>query len=149
MGPEKEQAMNTVLFASAHVERIDRNASLPARFARMLEKIDFAARFNGKRVAIKMHVGGDIGFYTIHPLFVRMVVDAVRKAGGNPFLTDGSFSTDAAVARGYVPEVVHARVVGAGGEHDRYQYTRAHRVFRDCRRWRSAATSSMPTPCWC
>jgi len=117
--------MNTVLFASAHVARVDRTISLPAKFARMLERVDFTDRFNGKRVAIKMHVGGGIGFYTIHPLFVRMVVDAVRKAGGSPFLTDGSFSTDDAVVRGYVPEVVHARVVGAGGEHDRYQYKRA------------------------
>jgi len=117
--------MSTVLFASAHVAQIDRNLTLPAKFGRMLEKIDLAARFGGKRVAIKMHVGGDIGFYTIHPLFVRMVVDAIRKAGGNPFLTDGSFSTDAAASRGYVPEVVNARVVGAGGEHDRYLYERA------------------------
>lgn len=116
--------MNTVLFASAHVPRLDRNATLPARFGRLLSQVDLAARFNGKRVAIKMHVGGDIGFYTIHPLFVRMVVDAVRSAGGTPFLTDGSFSTDAAAARGYVPEVVNARVVGAGGEHDRYCYPR-------------------------
>jgi len=90
----------------------------------MLEGLDFAERFKGKRVAVKMHVGGDIGFYTIHPLFVRMVVDAIRAAGGSPFLTDGSFSTDAAVARGYVPEVVGARVVGAGGEHDKYYYSR-------------------------
>ena len=117
--------MSTVLFASAHVPRLDRNLTLPARFARMLEQIDLAERFDGKRVAIKMHVGGDIGFYTIHPLFVRMVVDAIRNAGGQPFLTDGSFSTDAAAARGYVPEVVNARVVGAGGEHDRYFYERA------------------------
>jgi len=116
--------MTKVLFASAHVARIDRNATLPAKFERMLDGIDFASKFAGKRVAIKMHVGGGIGFYTIHPLFVRLVVDAVKKAGGMPFLTDGSFSTDAAVARGYLPEVVGARVVGAGGEHDRYYYTR-------------------------
>ena len=117
--------MSTVLFASAHVTRLDRHATLPAKFARMLEQADFASRFQGKRVAIKMHVGGDIGFYTIHPLFVRMVVEAVKQAGGTPFLTDGSFSTDAAVASGYTPEVVGARVVGAGGEMDRYHYTRA------------------------
>jgi len=116
--------MHQVLFASAHVRRIDRNASLPAKFGRLLEKCRFAERFEGKRVAIKMHVGGDIGFTTIHPLFVRMVVDAVKKAGGYPFLTDGSFSTDAAVARGYTHEVVGARVVGAGGELDRYHYKR-------------------------
>ncbi len=116
--------MNEVLFASAHVDRIDREASLPAKFSRLLGRLDYADRFSGKRVAIKMHVGGDIGFYTIHPLFVRLVVEAVRAAGGSPFLTDGSFSTDAAVARGYVPEVVGARVVGAGGEFDRYVYPR-------------------------
>ena len=72
-----------------------------------------------------MHVGGAIGYYTIHPLFVKMVVDAVREAGGKPFLTDGSFSTDAAVVRGYTREVVGARVVGAAGEHDRYVYEMA------------------------
>ncbi len=116
--------MNTVRFVSAHVDRIDRNASLPAKFGRMLTACKLEDRFAGKRVCVKMHVGGDIGFYTIHPLFVRMVVEAVRKAGGHPFLADGSFSTDAAVARGYTPEVVGARVVGAGGEHDKYKYVR-------------------------
>jgi uncharacterized protein len=116
--------MDRVLFASAHVDRLDYNASLPAKFRRMLDKADFASRFKDKRVAIKMHVGGGIGFYTIHPLFVRMVVDAVKKAGGSCFLCDGSFSTDAAVARGYVPEVVGARVVGVGGEFDKYLYPR-------------------------
>jgi uncharacterized Fe-S center protein len=120
--------MHQLLFASAHVRRIDRNATLPAKFGRLLEQADFGTRFNGKRVAIKMHVGGDIGFYTIHPLFVRMVVEAVKKAGGYPYLTDGSFSTDAAVARGYTHEVVGARVVGAGGEHDRYNYKRSSSV---------------------
>ena len=108
--------MSNIYFASAHVKSIDRNASLPAKFARLLPHCNLE-RFKDKRVAVKMHVGGDIGYYTIHPLFVRMVVDAIRAAGGHPFLTDGSFSTDAAVARGYTPEVVHARVVGAGGEH--------------------------------
>ncbi|MCE7699880.1 MAG: DUF362 domain-containing protein, partial [Methanobacterium paludis] len=116
--------MSNVLFASAHVPRIDRNLSLPAKFGRMIERMGFDERFHDRRVAIKMHVGGDIGFYTVHPLFVRMVVDAVRRSGGQPFLTDGSFSTDAATVRGYTPEVVGARVVGAGGEHDRYHYKR-------------------------
>ncbi len=116
--------MSKVLFASAHIDRLAYDASLPAKFQRLLPQCGFDERFAEKRVAIKMHVGGGIGFYTIHPLFVRMVVDAVKAAGGRPFLTDGSFSTDAAVARGYVPEVVGARVVGAGGEFDRYVYPR-------------------------
>jgi uncharacterized Fe-S center protein len=117
--------MPTVRFASAHVARLDRNATLPAKFGRLLDAAGVGDRYKGMRVAIKMHVGGDIGFYTIHPLFVRMLVDAVRRSGGSPYLVDGSFSTDAAVARGYTPEVVGCRVVGAAGEHDRYLYARA------------------------
>lgn len=117
--------MNSVLYAPAHVERLDRNATLPAKFGRLLDRMGFDARFQGKRVAIKMHVGGDIGFYTIHPLFVRQVVQAIKSAGGQPFITDGSFSIDTAVARGYTQEVLGARIVGAGGEHDRYHYARS------------------------
>jgi hypothetical protein len=90
----------------------------------MLDQMQMEQRFKGKRVAIKMHVGSDIGFYTIHPIFVRLVVEAVKKAGGYPFITDGAFSVDAAVARGYTPEVVGCRVVGASGEHDHYVYER-------------------------
>ena len=120
--------MTRVCFASAHVKRLDRNASLPAKFSRLLEGLHLEERLKGRRVAIKMHVGGDIGFYTIHPIFVRILVDAVRHAGGYPYLTDGSFSTDAAVARGYTPEVVGCRVVGASGENDRYVYERTTNV---------------------
>lgn len=116
--------MTPVRFASAHVKRLDRNASLPAKFGRLLDDINLEPRLKGKRVAIKMHVGGDIGFYTIHPLFVRLLVEAVRRAGGSPYLTDVAFSTDAAIARGYTQEVVGCRVVGASGEHDRYHYER-------------------------
>jgi uncharacterized Fe-S center protein len=120
--------MSDLLFASAHVERLAGDATLPAKFNRLLAQADLGPRLKDKRVAIKMHVGGGIGYTTLHPIFVRAVVDAVKAAGGRPFLTDGSFSTDAAVARGYTPEVVGARVVGAAGEHDQYFYPRATQV---------------------
>lgn len=114
--------MNVVRFASAHVKRLDRNASLPAKFGRLLDELSLDRRLKGKRVAIKMHVGGDIGFYTIHPVFVRILVDAIRRAGGYPYVTDGAFSTDAAAARGYTVDAIGCRVVGASGENDRYVY---------------------------
>lgn len=120
--------MSRVRFASAHVKRLDRNATLPAKFGRLLNEMALENRLRGKRVAIKMHVGGDIGFYTIHPVFIRILVEAVKTAGGYPYLTDGAYSTDAAVARGYTPEVVGCRVVGASGENDRYVYERSTAV---------------------
>ncbi len=120
--------MQELLFASAHVKRLAPEATLPAKFRALLERADLESRFRDKSVAIKLHVGGGIGYTTIHPVFVRTVVEAVKHAGGRPFLVDGSPSVDAAVARGYTPEVVGARVVGAGGEHDQYFYTRTTEV---------------------
>ncbi len=120
--------MTDLLFASAHVERLAAEAALPSKFQRLLEQADLGSRLADKRVAIKMHVGGGLGYTTLHPIFVRAVVDAVKAAGGKSFLTDGSFSSEAAVARGYTPEVVGARVVGAGGEHDQYFYPRTTEV---------------------
>ena len=116
--------MDKILFASAHVDRLAAEASLPAKFQRLLKQADLGAKFEGKRVAVKMHVGGHLGFYTIHPLFVKILVDALKAAGARPFLVDGSYSVEAAIVRGYTPEVVGARVVGAGGEMDRYIYRR-------------------------
>jgi uncharacterized Fe-S center protein len=120
--------MHQLKLASAHVDRLDADATLPAKFRRLLQQEDLRGRFAEKKVAIKMHVGGGIGYTTIHPLFVSILVDEVKKAGGRPFLTDGSPSVDAAVARGYTPEVVGARVVGAAGEHDQYFYRRSTEV---------------------
>ncbi|MBO5763524.1 MAG: DUF362 domain-containing protein [Lentisphaeria bacterium] len=44
--------------------------------------------FNGKFTAIKIHFGepGNLAF--LRPNFARVVVDAVKEAGGKPFLTD-------------------------------------------------------------
>jgi uncharacterized Fe-S center protein len=113
--------MHQVLFASAHVERLHGDATLPAKFGRLLAQADFGSRFNKHRVAIKMHFGGGTGFYTLHPLFVRMVVNAVKEAGGRPYLTDGH--ADAA-PRGYTMESVGAPAIAAVGEHGKYVYPR-------------------------
>jgi len=113
-----------VYFASAKVKRLAAEDTLPAKFQRMLGKLDLKQMFNDRRVAIKMHVGGHFGYTTIHPLFVRMLVQAVKDAGGWPFLTDGSFSVPGAVARGYTQEVLGAPIYPVGGAYDKYFYTK-------------------------
>jgi len=116
--------MSTVYFASAHVDRIAWDATLPAKFERLLPKCGFEKRFKDKTVAVKMHVGGGIGYTTIHPLFVRKVLDAIKQAGGRPFCTDGSFAVPGARERGYTQEVLGAPIVPIGGVRDKYNYTR-------------------------
>lgn len=45
---------------------------------------------DGEIVAIKMHFGEMGNIRYIHPSFARQVVDAVKEAGGKPFLTDST-----------------------------------------------------------
>jgi uncharacterized Fe-S center protein len=113
-----------VYFASAKMKRLSAEDSLPAKFQRMLEGVDLKSMFDRRRVAIKMHVGGHIGYTTIHPLFVRLLVAAVKEAGGQPFITDGSFSVSGAVARGYTHETLGAPIYGVAGAHDKYFYAK-------------------------
>ena len=111
-----------VYFASIKMKDISADASLPAKYSRMLEGFPLKEMFDGKRTAIKMHVGGNVGFSTVHPLFVRILVRKLRDAGARPFITDGSFSREAITARGYTQEVIGAQFIPAAGVQDRYFY---------------------------
>ncbi len=113
-----------VTFSSCKVKELRRDATLPAKFERQLAGYPLREMFDGKQVAIKMHVGNDIGFTTIHPIFVRMLVKAVKEAGGHPFITDGSGSRPNAVVRGYTEEVLGAPFIEAAGVKNTYSYER-------------------------
>lgn len=111
-----------VTFASSKVKALRRDATLPVKFGKLLDQYPLRDMFDGKIVAIKMHVGNDIGYTTISPLFVRQVVDAVKAAGGKPFITDGSGQMHHARARGYTEEVVGAPLLPAAGVANKYAY---------------------------
>jgi hypothetical protein len=110
----------TVHFADTTVKTLSKNDSLPAKFQRMIDKLDFASRFEGKTVAIKMHLGGGLGYTTLHPLFVRTVTDAVKAAGGKPFITDGTYSVWDTAKRGYTEETLGAKLIPAAGVTEKY-----------------------------
>ena len=80
--------MSIVRFASCKVKTMSADATLPAKFKRLLAQYPLADMFGGKRVAIKMHLGGNLGYTTIRPLFVRILVEIIKGAGGDPFVTD-------------------------------------------------------------
>jgi uncharacterized protein len=63
--------------------------SLPAKLEKMLEKYEFS-RFieKGEYVAIKTHFGSMGGHRITRPIFLKKVVEAVKKAGGQPFVCD-------------------------------------------------------------
>ena len=115
-----------ISFASAHPKELRADATLPRLLERMLSGWGFKKRFGGKRVAIKMHLGGGVGYSTIPPLLVGRVVRAVRAAGGRPFITDSPGAVLTARDRGYTAETLGAPLLPVAGPADKYMYP--HRV---------------------
>ncbi|MDH7602283.1 MAG: DUF362 domain-containing protein [Armatimonadota bacterium] len=115
--------MSRVFFASAKMKALRADASLPAKFRRLLSQFPLKGMFEGKTVAIKMHLGAHLGYTTIPPLFVRILVEEVKNAGGHPFITDGRGSLAGAKARGYTEETVGCHIVEAAAHNERYYIT--------------------------
>lgn len=115
--------MAKVYLATPEVKSLSRKAALPAKFERLLDKLDLKTRFSNKTVAVKMHLGGGTVYTTIHPLFVRTLIDKVREAGGKPFITDGPFSADNVARRGYTRESLGADIIPAAGPDEKHTYT--------------------------
>ncbi|MHB1295404.1 MAG: DUF362 domain-containing protein [Anaerolineae bacterium] len=114
----------TVHFASMAYDRLDADQTLPAKFRRILALYPLEEMVQGKRVAVKMHLGGNLGYSTIPPLFVRILVQALKDAGGQVFVTDSSWAVDGAAARGYTHETVGAPLIPVAGLGDRYFYAK-------------------------
>jgi uncharacterized Fe-S center protein len=109
-----------ILFASVAFERYDSQLTLPAKFGRLLDDSGLADRVKGKKTAIKMHVGRDIGFTTIHPLFVKILVDKLKEYGASVYITDQTVSD--ARPRGYTEEFLGCPVVDVCGLLGKYIY---------------------------
>jgi len=109
-----------VYFGSAKQQRLRADETLPAKLDRILERLNLRERVKGELVAIKMHLGGNIGYSTVHPVFVRKVVDAVKQGGGTPFITDTPWAVMSAFTRGYSQETLGCPLVPAAGMADNY-----------------------------
>ncbi|HEY3297142.1 MAG TPA: DUF362 domain-containing protein [Armatimonadota bacterium] len=114
--------MSKVFFASSYAYEMGADHTLPMKLDRVLKKLDFSERMKDKKVCIKMHLGGNVGYSTIHPIFVRRLVDFVKKAGGKPFVTEIDYFALSAHERGYTQEVLGCPVLPAAGFSDKYYH---------------------------
>lgn len=106
----KNKPMGDVYFANMKVKRLEREATLPAKFQRMLDRLNLERTVKGRRACIKMHLGGGLGYTTIHPLFVRLLVDKVKAAGAKSvFVAD--CRTSGCAMRGYTRETLGCAIV--------------------------------------
>jgi len=121
-----------VLFAPLDFNAYDAEQTLPARFSRLLDASGLADIVNRKHTAIKMHVGRETGFTTIHPLFVKILVDKIMASEPKRvFITDQD--VESARSRGYSEELFGVPMLDACGFLSKYFYEKkvSYETFRD------------------
>lgn len=112
-----------VYFSSVKYNKYDATETLPSKFGRLVDKMDIKDVVKGKWTAVKMHVGREIGTTTIHPLFVKILVDKLKSYGAKPFITDQVI--DNARMRGYTEELLGCPIVPVCGTMDKYVYEKS------------------------
>ena len=125
---------STVYYGSPRQSRLDAKETLPAKLDLILEKLNLRERVKDETVALKLHVGSDIGYSTIHPVFIRKVVKAIKEGGGKPYIVDVRWDVSGAAERGYTAEVLGCPIYPAAGPSDQHVY-RHERPFKNIDQW--------------
>jgi uncharacterized protein len=128
---------STVYYGSPRQARWEADETLPAKLDRIIDRLNIRDRVKDEMVAIKMHTGNNIGYSTLHPVFVRKVVKAVLDGGGHPFITDVGWDVAGAETRGYTQEVLGCPIYPSAGIKDRYHYVHAH-PYKNIQEWHVA-----------
>jgi uncharacterized Fe-S center protein len=126
-----------VFFGTARQARLDAKETLPAKLDLILNELHLRDRVNKETVVIKMHTGNNMIYSTIHPVFVRRVVQAIKDGGGKPFVVDVNWDTAGAETRGYSTEVLGCPVYPAAGPDENYFYEH-ERPFKNIKSWKVA-----------
>jgi hypothetical protein len=129
--------MALVYFGSARQARLEAKETLPAKLDLIIDKLAIRDRVKGETVAIKMHTGNNLGYSTVHPVFVRKVVQAVKDGGGKPFVTDVNWDARGAEERGYSTETIGCPVFPTAGPDEKYFYTH-HWPYKNIQDWKVA-----------
>ncbi len=126
-----------VYYGSPRQARLEAKETLPAKLDLILEQLHLRDRVKDETVAIKMHTGNNIVYSTVHPVFVRKVVQAIKDGGGRPFVADVNWDAREAELRGYSQEVIGCQVYPAAGPDEKYFYTH-HWPYKSIQDWQVA-----------
>lgn len=109
-----------ILFSSVNFDRYDADVTLPAKFGRLVDKMSLQDTVKDKLTVIKMHLGRNIGYSTIPPLFVKILVDKLKGYGAKVYISDQEVS--GARNRGYSEDYFGVPIVPACGVTNKYYY---------------------------
>ncbi len=124
-----------VYYGSPRQARLEAKETLPAKLDLIIEALQLRQRVKDELVALKIHTGNNIGYSTVHPVFIRKVVQAIKDGGGKPFIVDVDWDVEGAETRGYTPETLGCPIYPLGGPKEGYFYTH-HRPFMNIQDWK-------------
>jgi uncharacterized protein len=128
---------STVYYGSPRQAQLNAEETLPAKLDLIIEKLKIRERVKDETVAVKLHLGNNIGYSVIHPVFVRKIVQAVKDGGGKPFICDIAWDTGSAAERGYTTETLGCPIFPVGGLSGDYFYSH-ERKFKNMTEWKIA-----------
>jgi uncharacterized Fe-S center protein len=126
-----------VYYGSARQSRLEAKETLPAKLDLIIEKLNIRSRVKDEAVVIKMHTGNNIGYSTLHPVFVRRVVQAVKDGGGKPFIADVDWDVAGSETRGYTTETLGCPIYPAAGIKEKYFYE-FEKPYKSIKTWKMA-----------
>jgi uncharacterized Fe-S center protein len=121
-----------VYFSDMAFAAYDADQTLPRKFARQLKSGGLGEKLKDKNIAVKIHVGSEIGYSTIPPVFMRILAEFIKENGGNCFFTDHYIASRHPENRGYTQESLGAPILEASGHLGKYLYTKEvdHKSFK-------------------
>ena len=126
-----------VFYGSARQARLTAEETLPMKLDKIIESLKLRERVKGEMVVIKMHLGGNVGYSTVHPVFVRRIVQAVKDGGGTPIVADHAWAVATAAQRGYSTETLGCQIYPVAGPKEKYFYTHSQ-PYKNIQEWRLA-----------
>jgi len=126
-----------VFYGSPRQARLEARETLPAKLDLILNELHLRDRVKDETVVIKMHTGNNMVYSTIHPVFVRRVVQAIKDGGGKPIVVDVNWDAAGAEQRGYASEVIGCPVYPAAGPDEKYFYEH-ERSYKNIQKWKIA-----------
>ncbi len=125
-----------VFWGSPRQANLDAKESLPAKLDLIIDQLHIRDRVKDELVAIKMHVGNNIIYSTIHPIFIRRLVQAIKDGGGKPFVADVDWDVAGSEKRGYSAEMLGCPVYPIAGLQDKHYYAHPEKPYKGITEWR-------------
>ncbi len=126
---------SVVYYGDPRQAKLEAKETLPAKLDLILEKLKLSERVKDETVAIKMHMGNNLSYSVIHPLFVRKVVQAVKAGGGHPFVVDLDWDLINTDSRGYTTETLGCPIIPIAGPNNKYFYEH-ERPYKNIKNWK-------------